>query len=192
MKAISLHQPWASLLATGIKPHETRSWRPPKQLIGERIAIQAAKRPPRRSEFSSELMAVVIAQVDGLRQLVRHYPGAGISFDPDGSLPLGAVIATVRLTGWLRIDGNDWSGQGSGLAIPGRWPATRLGVSRCPPNRGLFYRTLCLATRPTTSSKTIHHFLDGNGRLLIPLQLIERGLLRGNHRLLPQPAVLAG
>ena len=44
MKAISLHQPWASLIAAGIKTIETRSWAPPKALIGQRIAIHAAKK----------------------------------------------------------------------------------------------------------------------------------------------------
>ena len=44
MKAISLHQPWASLIAVGIKTIETRSWAPPKALIGQRIAIHAAKK----------------------------------------------------------------------------------------------------------------------------------------------------
>ena len=113
MKAISLHQPWASLLAAGIKPHETRSWCPPARLIGERIAIAAAKRPPQPAEFSPELIAV-IAQAGGLRQLIRRQPGAGVGFDSDDCLPLGAVIATVRLAGWLRIDGNDGWGRVSG------------------------------------------------------------------------------
>lgn len=45
MKAISLHQPWASLILCGRKVHETRHWRAPDRLIGERIAIHAAKRP---------------------------------------------------------------------------------------------------------------------------------------------------
>ena len=44
MKAISLHQPWASLIAEGTKTIETRSWQPPKALIGQRIAIHAAKK----------------------------------------------------------------------------------------------------------------------------------------------------
>ena len=38
MKAISLWQPWASLIAAGVKPYETRHWSPPRELIGQRIA----------------------------------------------------------------------------------------------------------------------------------------------------------
>ena len=44
MKAITLHQPWATLIADGAKTIETRSWRPPQTLIGQRIVIHAGKR----------------------------------------------------------------------------------------------------------------------------------------------------
>ncbi len=44
MKALTLHQPWASLIAHGVKTVETRSWAPPRQLVGQRIAIHAGRR----------------------------------------------------------------------------------------------------------------------------------------------------
>lgn len=44
MKAISLWQPWASLIAAGVKSIETRGW--PTNYRGQ-IAIHAAKRPRR-------------------------------------------------------------------------------------------------------------------------------------------------
>ncbi len=44
MQAISLWQPWASLIAFGEKEWETRSWHPPTHVIGQRIAIHAAKK----------------------------------------------------------------------------------------------------------------------------------------------------
>lgn len=47
MLALSLTQPWASLVATGAKKIETRSWRPNKSAIGQRIAIHASKGFPR-------------------------------------------------------------------------------------------------------------------------------------------------
>lgn len=43
MKALTLHEPWASLIATGHKTIETRSWHPPADLVGQRIAIHAGK-----------------------------------------------------------------------------------------------------------------------------------------------------
>jgi hypothetical protein len=41
MKAITLHQPWASLIVIGAKRFETRGWGPPHALVGERIGIHA-------------------------------------------------------------------------------------------------------------------------------------------------------
>ncbi len=43
MKALTVWQPWASLIADGLKPVENRDWRR-EFLIGQRIAIHAGKR----------------------------------------------------------------------------------------------------------------------------------------------------
>ena len=43
MKALTLTQPWASLVVIGAKRIETRSWAPPRLVVGQRIAIHAAK-----------------------------------------------------------------------------------------------------------------------------------------------------
>jgi hypothetical protein len=75
MKAISLWQPWASFIAIGVKPYETRSWRPPSSLIGDRIAIHAAKRCP----------------TDEDREWARRH---GID-----ELPLGSIVCTALLVG---------------------------------------------------------------------------------------------
>ena len=47
MIAISLHQPYAYLLASGKKRFETRHWSPPLKYLGQRIAIHAAKKNDR-------------------------------------------------------------------------------------------------------------------------------------------------
>lgn len=78
MKALSLWQPWASLIAVGAKRVETRAWPAPDWLIGQRIAIHAAKR-------DTELWTCV-------RDPFKQYLP-----EPD-SLPLGYVIATARLS----------------------------------------------------------------------------------------------
>ena len=41
MNALTLHQPWASLIAHGVKTIETRSWAPPRHAIGQELAIHA-------------------------------------------------------------------------------------------------------------------------------------------------------
>lgn len=76
MKALSLWQPWASFIAIGVKPFETRGWSPPVGLIGQRIAIHAAKKA---------------VDADNREWAQR----VGVS----GDLPLGAVVCTAVLRG---------------------------------------------------------------------------------------------
>lgn len=45
MKAISIKQPWASLIVHGIKNIENRSWKCPEKYIGQRILIHASGKP---------------------------------------------------------------------------------------------------------------------------------------------------
>lgn len=42
MNALTVIEPWATLLISGAKKIETRSWAPPEHLCGERIAIHAS------------------------------------------------------------------------------------------------------------------------------------------------------
>jgi hypothetical protein len=44
MKALTVWQPWASLIIAGAKPYEFRRWRAPRSIIGQRIVIHAAAR----------------------------------------------------------------------------------------------------------------------------------------------------
>lgn len=86
MKALSLWQPWASLVAVGAKTIETRHWPPARALLGERIAIHAAK-------TTSHLdLARFDARFAGALERYRHT-----------GLPLGAIVATVRLVGVEQI-----------------------------------------------------------------------------------------
>lgn len=50
MKALTIWQPWASLIVHGAKPYEFRGWRAPRSLIGQRIVIHAAARRVDRRE----------------------------------------------------------------------------------------------------------------------------------------------
>ena len=94
MKAITLWQPFPSLIAAGEKTSETRSWAPPAGLVGERIAIHAAKRHITFADtmgWSDELVSKVCDMVD------REYDGW------NGNLPLGAVVATARLVSCQQV-----------------------------------------------------------------------------------------
>ncbi|MDP9350376.1 MAG: ASCH domain-containing protein [Chloroflexota bacterium] len=82
MKALTLHQPWATLVAIGAKRVETRSWYTPYR--GE-LAIHASKTFPPEAVllfWEPEFYGV-------LRRAGYHNPQ---------DLPLGAVIATCMLT----------------------------------------------------------------------------------------------
>jgi ASCH domain len=50
MKALTIWQPWASLIMVGAKPFEFRGWQPPRSIIGQRIVIHAAARKIDREE----------------------------------------------------------------------------------------------------------------------------------------------
>lgn len=50
MKALTIWQPWASLIIAGAKPYEFRGGRAPRSLIGQRIVIHAAARKIDRDE----------------------------------------------------------------------------------------------------------------------------------------------
>ena len=88
MKALTLHQPWASLIASGAKSIETRSWPPPPGLIGQRIAIHAGKRLAGLKSLGPK----VVDEMTGLH---------GVNWR--GGVPLGEIVATVRLDHAARV-----------------------------------------------------------------------------------------
>ena len=81
MRAITLHQPWASLIARGHKTTETRGRPAPQSLVGSRIAIHAARRRPRRNEWNDQVAEAVEGR----------------------NLPLGVIVATARVDGCVRV-----------------------------------------------------------------------------------------
>ena len=83
MKAISLHQPWASLIMLGAKRLETRSWRPPEALIGQRVLIHATKR---------------------IDPCVCHAPFSQYITHPVFDAPTGVLLGSAKIEGAWRID----------------------------------------------------------------------------------------
>ena len=45
MRAITIKQPWAYLIAAGIKDIENRTWKCPEKYIGKRVLIHASAKP---------------------------------------------------------------------------------------------------------------------------------------------------
>jgi hypothetical protein len=52
MKALTIWQPWATLIIAGVKPYEFRGWPAPVAIRGQRIAIHAGSRPVRKAEIA--------------------------------------------------------------------------------------------------------------------------------------------
>jgi len=98
MKAITLWQPWASLVAAKVKTIETRAWPAPSALIGQRIAIHAATRKPKRGE---KVGPYTIGRGTHSETLVAwriHETHWGAEDPRMTLLPLGAVVASAVLT----------------------------------------------------------------------------------------------
>lgn len=94
MKAISLWQPWASLMACGTKKNETRGW---STAYRGPLAICAAKRKPDELEIPEPLMGVIWDRFgmdcdERFEQVLER-------------LPLGCVLAVVQLTGCVSTTG---------------------------------------------------------------------------------------
>jgi len=73
MKAISIKQPWAYLICSGIKDIENRTWKCPQKYIGERVWIHAsANRDSRLNPMSRSLFtenqweSVLGRKIDGI------------------------------------------------------------------------------------------------------------------------------
>ncbi len=91
MKAITIWQPWAGMVAAGIKQNETRSW--PTKYRGP-IAIHAAKKSIQVSciEVSDKAMEVICRRLN----LPEIFNG------PD-TFPMGCIVATANLTDCIKI-----------------------------------------------------------------------------------------
>ena len=120
--AISLHQPYASLLVTTrhgrVKVHETRGRPAPPKHLGKRIAIHAAQRRVVPYELTPAVFELC----------VMHFGD-----DFADTLPYGAYVGTVILATSLRIPYGDRPVEGMSAGpvdeddfecgdwAPGRW-----------------------------------------------------------------------
>lgn len=108
MKAISLWQPYASLIACGVKPFETRDWAPPRDLIGQPIAIHAAKKIDR--EIVDFVESLVYGNHDDGREIAdklvaswKGAPDALMACFGQAVMPVGCVVAIARLDAAFKL-----------------------------------------------------------------------------------------
>lgn len=113
MKAISLWQPWASLIACGVKPYETRHWAPPRELIGQRIAVHAAKKiGPENRGFAEDIICGRYGDdVDARHELAanitathRGIPEKLMGLFGVAKMPVGCLVCTATLDAAFQLD----------------------------------------------------------------------------------------
>ena len=104
LRAITLWQPWASLVAVGTKQWETRTWRPKGRDV---IAIHAGmgKAPTSWDLKGTELEDMIEA----------------LGGEPIESLPRGSIIATAKLASCIRAEQVPESQKRFGNFAVGRW-----------------------------------------------------------------------
>ncbi len=97
LKALTVWQPWASLIIAEVKPYEFRGWQAPRAMQGREIAIHAGARPVRRGEIADIITRLKSADAwtTGLRTaalplLERWYANPSI-------LPLSSILGTATL-----------------------------------------------------------------------------------------------
>jgi len=136
LPAISLWQPWASLIALGVKRIETRSWPCPAKYIGERVIIHAAKHAPDWREIGDYRVERYYPDVrhakdcccdDGVCDVCarrsRSLPALTLREELVTILPLGTIVATATITSRFPTTEIHWdhSQRPYGDFTPGRW-----------------------------------------------------------------------
>ncbi len=99
MKAISIKQPWASLIAHGIKDIENRTWKCPQKYIGQRVLIHASSGKGARTWSYN--------QDDELRKDRSVY--FNCVYD---KFPKGAIIGSVVIAGCVQNHPSVWAEKG--------------------------------------------------------------------------------
>jgi hypothetical protein len=87
MTALTLEQPWATLIAMGAKQWETRGWKP--RTHPGVIAIHAGKKKPSRARIEAEPFASTLLE-------------AGVNDRED--LPRSSIVAVARLGNFVKTD----------------------------------------------------------------------------------------
>ena len=88
MRALSIKQPWLYCITDLDKRVENRTWKPPDWIIGQRIALHSSKK-----------MGDLVAASD-----IAGFKLSTVAND----MPLGAIVATARVDGWIDFLDSKW------------------------------------------------------------------------------------
>lgn len=104
MKAITIKQPWASLIVHGIKDIENRTWPCPKKHIGKRVLIHVSKR--KRCVEPTSIFTK--AQFDIIRNDKRFIQGS----NTNPQLIDSAIIGSVDIIDCVQNHPSVWAEKG--------------------------------------------------------------------------------
>lgn len=110
MKALSIKQPWASLIAHGIKDIENRTW---ATKYRGRIYIHSSLNP----SFHNLTLNLSHDQIDAIVSYGHYHPNYGISLDTrDDSYKYGAIIGEVDIIDCVINHPSIWAEYTEGVA----------------------------------------------------------------------------
>lgn len=148
MKALTLWQPWASLVVDGAKPFEFRSWRPPSSIIGQRIVIHASARKVDRREIEQLIRLLdaggryaaqtALQPIDRALEILRSgdWPlaaglGSAIVGEPRSGAEIGADFGALNVNdsdrhlhcnwGWPMLEIDRWPEPVAARGAQGLW-----------------------------------------------------------------------
>lgn len=123
MKALTIHQPYASLIVEGLKAFEWRGWRPPAWLVGQRLVIHAGLKKPDEGVRDLERDDCVAWECCG-----RQVDLVALSARLKGEFPRGVGLGTAIVGRPLTPYGALGEPYGTG----GNWAWPMLSVERWP------------------------------------------------------------
>lgn len=95
MYALTIWQPWANAVASGVKDVENRTWRPWAQVMGQRIAIHAGKRVDPNYGAGDRWVDAYMAE--------RHFYPTTRQWYLEHCT--GMIVGTAVVRGWWHEDG---------------------------------------------------------------------------------------
>lgn len=108
MKALTLHQPFASLIVEGFKQYEFRGWLPPEAVFGQRVVVHAAAKKVDMAQLRGIFFDMVegppdssmwcLEGGDSLESRLKHW------IDHPEDLPLAAGLGTILISGYRTGD----------------------------------------------------------------------------------------
>ena len=104
METISIKQPWAYLIAAGIKDIENRTWKCPEKYIGKRVLIHASK-----TQYETPMYLLTDEQYDSIKQEKR--------IEINNSLEYGCIIGSVEIVGCVVNHPSVWAELSKGYTI---------------------------------------------------------------------------